>query len=94
VTENGFGKRSPISQYRIQRRGGAGLKTAKLNNKTGHLAAVQILTNEQEYLIIISQKSQVIKTRLNTVRLASRATQGVKLINLRNGDKVASVICV
>ena len=94
VSEKGFGKRTPISQYRIQRRGGKGLITAKLTSKTGDLVSAKILTSEEEHLIIISQKGQVIKSKIEAVRIASRATQGVKLINLAPGDKVASIICV
>lgn len=94
VSERGFGKRTALSQYRVQKRGGRGLIAAKLNNKTGDLAAAKILTGEEEHLIIISQKGHVIKTSLNSVRSLSRTAQGVKLINLARGDKVASVICV
>lgn len=94
VSELGFGKRTPLDQYRLQRRGGSGIKTAKLTKKTGELAAAQVLTGEEEELILVSQKGQVIKTPLKSVRLTSRISQGVKVMKLGRGDKVASVICV
>ena len=93
LTENGFGKKTGLEEYRRQRRGGSGIKTAKITKKTGNLVKAQLLTQEEE-LIVISQKGQVLKTKINSVPETSRATQGVRIIKLKEGDKVASAICI
>jgi len=94
VTENGFGKKTEIKYYKIQRRGGTGIKTAKITDKTGSIVDSKILTGEQEDLIAISQKGQVIKTKLKSISSLGRATQGVKVMKVNVRDKVASVACV
>jgi len=94
VTENGFGKRTEIKHYKIQKRGGTGIKTAKITDKTGNIVDSKILTGEQEDLIAISQKGQVIKTKLKSISSLGRATQGVKIMKVNARDKVASVACV
>jgi len=91
VTENGFGKRTELREYRLQGRGGTGIKTAKITPKTGELVASRILTGEEEDLIVISQKGQVIRTKISQIPKLSRATQGVRIMRLGEGDKVASV---
>lgn len=93
VMANGFGKQTPISQYRIQSRGGSGIKTAKITAKTGQLVAAQIIRGEEE-MLAISAKGQIIKTRLADIRVAGRATQGVKIMRLNAGDKVAGITCL
>lgn len=93
VMANGFGKQTPIGQYRLQKRGGSGIKTAKITSKTGPLVTAQVVTDEEE-IIAISAKGQIIRTRLADVRQASRATQGVKIMGLNAGDKVVGVICL
>jgi len=94
LTENGFGKRSDLKEYRSQSRGGAGIKTAKVNQKTGDLAASRILTGEEEDLIVISQKGQVIRTKISSIPKINRSTQGVRIMKLEPGDKVASATCI
>ena len=94
MTENGYGKRTEISQYRLQGRGGSGIKAAQINSKTGNLVTAQILFGEEEDLITISQKGQVIRTKINQIARLSRATQGVRLMKLEQGDKIASATCV
>jgi len=94
VTQNGFGKKTDLKYYKIQKRGGVGIKTAKINSKTGDIVVSQILDKEQEDLIAISKKGQVIKTKLKSVSCLGRATQGVKVMKLRQGDKVVSVACI
>ncbi|MDP2930321.1 MAG: DNA gyrase C-terminal beta-propeller domain-containing protein, partial [bacterium] len=94
VTENGYGKRSEISDYRIQNRGGSGIKTAKITPKTGNIIAARILDGTEEDLIVISQRGQVIKTVISAIPKLSRATQGVRLMKLEAGDKVASAACI
>jgi len=94
VTQNGFGKKTDLKYYKVQKRGGVGIKTAKINSKTGDIVVSQILDKEQEDLIAISKKGQVIKTKLRSVSCLGRATQGVKIMKLRQGDKVVSVACI
>ncbi|MEK7640937.1 MAG: DNA gyrase subunit A [Patescibacteria group bacterium] len=93
VMANGFGKQTPISQYKVQSRGGSGVKTAKITSKTGLLIAGQLVDAEEE-LLALSAKGQIIRTPLSTIRLASRATQGVRIMTLNAGDKVAGIVCL
>jgi len=93
VMEKGFGKQTPIVQYRLQRRGGSGIKTAKITPKTGSLVAAHLVNEEQE-IIALSAKGQIIKSKLSSVRVAGRATQGVKIMTLNPGDKLVGVICL
>lgn len=94
VTENGFGKRSDLKEYRLQNRGGSGIKTAKVTQKTGDLIVSRILTGREEDLIVISQKGQVIRTKISSISRLSRSTQGVRIMRLDAGDKVASATCI
>ncbi len=94
VTENGYGKRTDLREYKFQGRGGTGIKTANVTAKTGELVASKILTGEEEDLIVISQKGQVIRAKISLIPKISRATQGVKIMRLDEGDKVASSTCI
>jgi len=95
VTENGYGKRTDIREYRLQGRGGSGILTAKVTSKTGDVVASRVLTGEEEEdLIVISQKGQVIRTKISSIAKISRATQGVRIMRLEPGDKVASATCI
>jgi DNA gyrase subunit A len=94
VTENGYGKRTDIKEYRLQGRGGSGIKTANVTSKTGDIIASTILTGEEEDLIVISQKGHVIRTEIDSIPKISRATQGVRIMRLAEGDKVASATCM
>ncbi|XOB41975.1 MAG: DNA gyrase subunit A [Candidatus Nealsonbacteria bacterium] len=94
VTENGYGKRTDLREYRLQKRGGSGIKTAKIISKTGDLIASKILSGLEEDLIVISQKGQVIRTKIATIAKLSRATQGVKIMRLEEGDRVASSVYI
>jgi DNA gyrase subunit A len=93
VTENGYGKRTDLGEYRLQGRGGTGIKTAKVTPKTGELVASKVLTTEED-LIVISQRGQVIRTKISQIPKLSRSTQGVKIMRLEEGDKVASATCI
>ncbi|MBI2036924.1 MAG: DNA gyrase subunit A [Candidatus Liptonbacteria bacterium] len=93
VMQNGFGKHTALSQYKVQKRGGSGIKTAEVTTKTGPVVSAHIVTTEEE-LFAISAKGQTIRTDLKTVRVAGRATQGVKIMTLNPGDKVAGTICL
>ncbi len=90
VTENGYGKRTDVKEYRLQGRGGSGIKTANITSKTGDLIAATILRGEEEDLIVISRKGHVIRTGINSIPKLSRATQGVRIMRLDEGDRVAS----
>jgi len=94
VMENGYGKRTDLKEYRLQKRGGTGIKTAKITPKTGNLVASKLLTGEEEDLIVISQRGQILRTKIKTISILSRATQGVRIIRLEESDKVASAICI
>ena len=91
VTENGLGKKTEATYYKVQKRGGSGIKTLKISPKTGKIVAMYILDNKEEHdLVIISKKGQTIRTPLNAISTLGRATQGVRVMRLDEGDKVAS----
>lgn len=94
VSENGFGKRTEIKSYKRQRRGGVGIKTANVSTKTGTLIAASILKGNEEECIAISRKGQVIRTSLKAISVQGRATQGVRLMRMKEGDRVASITCL
>lgn len=94
VTENGFGKRTALREYRIQGRGGVGIKTAKVTPKTGGISSVILLDESAQDLIVISQKGQVIRTKVASVPKLSRSTQGVRIMRLSEGDKIASATVI
>jgi DNA gyrase subunit A len=93
ISENGFGKRTDLKEYRIQKRGGGGIKTAKVTSKTGQIAVIEILEDQTE-LITISKKGKVLKTKISSIPKLSRSTQGVRIMNLEEKDKVASATCL
>jgi len=90
VSENGYGKRSDIEDYRITNRGGKGVKTINITEKTGNLIAIKA-TGDDEDLMIINKSGLTIRMHVSDIRVAGRATQGVRLINLRGNDMIASV---
>ena len=90
VSENGYGKRSDIEDYRITNRGTKGVKTLNITDKTGELIAIKSVTNDED-LMIINKSGIVIRLAVNTLRIMGRATQGVKLIDLRGNDQIAAV---
>jgi DNA gyrase subunit A len=94
ISSNGYGKRTPLNCYKVQHRGGVGVKAAKINEKTGALVAIWMITPEKEDLIVTSQKGNVIRTPIKTVSRVGRVTQGVRIMRLDQGDKVASIACV
>ena len=94
MSERGFGKKTKLSEYKVQKRGGSGIKTAKITPKTGKLIGARIVSPLYEELIAISQKGQVIRTALNSVPNLGRQTQGVTIMKLRAGDKLASLTCL
>ncbi|MFH1462383.1 MAG: DNA gyrase subunit A [bacterium] len=94
ITEKGFGKQTEAKEYRLQGRGGSGIKTANITSKTGNLVRAKILRGDEEDLIVISRHGQVIRTEISQIAKLSRSTQGVKLMRLDEGDKVASATCI
>ena len=91
VTEHGFGKHTLLKQYKKQRRGGSGIKTANITQKTGFLVNARIVEEEKTELIAISRRGQVIRTPLGAIPVHGRATQGVRIMRLDSGDAVASI---
>ena len=85
LSENGYGKRTDLDEYRITNRGGKGVKTINITEKTGKLISIQAVTDDNDLTI---------RTAVSQIRVAGRATQGVRIINLREGDAIASVMAV
>ena len=94
VMANGYGKKTDLKQFKVQRRGGSGIKAAQVTAKTGQIVTAKILEPGEEELIAISKKGQVIRTSLGSISSLGRATQGVRIMRLEEGDKVASVTCL
>jgi DNA gyrase subunit A len=94
IMENGFGKRTSLRQYKTQKRGGSGIMTAKVTEKTGTLVASLLVESIEKDLIAISNKGQVIRINLKDVPSLTRATQGVRLMRLGKGNKIASIACI
>ena len=90
VSENGYGKRSPLEDYRATNRGGKGVKTISITEKTGGLIAIKNVTDEDD-LMIINRSGIAIRLHVDQLRVMGRATQGVKLINLNEDDVIAAV---
>lgn len=90
VSENGFGKRSDVDEYRITSRGAKGVKTINITEKTGPLVAIKSVTEDND-LMIITKSGLTIRMSVSDIKLAGRATQGVKLINIKEGDSIAAV---
>ena len=93
VTENGYGKKTAIDEYRITNRGGKGVKTLNITEKNGVITAFKTVTNDED-LIIITDEGIIIRLAVDTISEMSRVTQGVRLINLRDGQKVSSISIV
>ena len=93
LSENGIGKRTDLGEYRITNRGGKGVKTIAITEKTGKLVSIQAVTDQND-LMIINRSGITIRTGVEQIRLAGRATPGVRIINLREGDAIASVMAV
>ncbi len=93
LSENGYGKRTSLDEYKRQTRGGIGVKAAKITSKTGLLEASKILFDQEE-LIVISQLAKIIRVKIDSISKLSRSTQGVKIMKLGKGDKVASIACI
>ena len=94
MSENGYGKKTALKEYKIQKRGGSGIKTIKTSAKVGQLMVAQVVTPVFEELVAISKKSQVIRIDMKDVPTLGRDTQGVRIMKLREGDTIASLSCL
>ena len=90
ITENGFGKRTELDEYRVQQRGGKGVITYKITPKTGELVGVKI-TDENNDVMLITDTGTIIRMSVNEISVLGRSTQGVTLIRTNNGGKVVSI---
>lgn len=93
ISKKGLGKRTPLEEYRVQSRGGTGIKTLEVTAKTGELVRFSLVAGDEE-LMVLSEQGVVIRTRVKGIRLTGRATQGVRIIKLGAGDSVASTALV
>ncbi len=94
IMEQGYGKRTDLKAFKVQKRAGKGIKAAKVTPKTGKIVSAQVVDPEQKELIVISKKGQIIRTDLKSVSVLGRATQGVRVMKMDSGDGVASVVAV
>lgn len=92
MTSQGYGKTTNIKEYKVQGRGGSGIKTANVTEKIGDLIAAAVITEEQTEIVAISKKSQVIRVEIDEIPEQGRATQGVRVMKLRAGDELASLV--
>ncbi len=90
ISEKGYGKRTHLEDYRITNRGGKGVKTLSVTEKTGNLVAIKAVTNDDD-LMVINKSGVMIRTGMDDIRVMGRATQGVRIINLKKNDEIASV---
>ena len=93
ITEQGFGKRTDVDEYRLQTRGGKGVINVKTTTRNGKVSSIQ-LVDESSELMVISQFGKIIRIDTKTIRAAGRSTQGVKLLNLEDGDKVGAAVVI
>lgn len=97
IMSNGYGKKTPLSEYKVQGRGGSGIKTADVTTKTGEIIGAKILIGEalkEEEMVVISKKGQVIRVSAADIPSLSRATQGVRIMKMREGDSIASMVAL
>ncbi|MDQ5969348.1 MAG: gyrase subunit, partial [Patescibacteria group bacterium] len=94
ISEHGYGKRTDIDEYKVQNRGGSGIKTAKVTPKTGKLISAKVFASDEAEVVAISKKSQVIRVDAKEISVLGRQTQGVRVMKLREGDAIASLICL
>ena len=94
ISAKGYGKKTEMSEYKVQKRGGTGIKAANVTDKTGKLIAGRVVTPDVSELVAISKKSQVVRTELKEIPTLGRSTQGVRIMKLRTGDSIASLICL
>ena len=91
---NGYGKKTKLDEYKVQNRGGSGILTMNVTEKTGPLMAAKVVTDDDEEIVAMSKKSQVIRVDIKEIPTLGRSTQGVRVMKLRDGDSLASLICL
>jgi DNA gyrase subunit A len=97
LMDKGYGKKTPLSEYKIQGRGGSGIKTADVTTKTGSIIGAKVLVgaeSQEEEIVVISKKGQVIRVSTGEIPSLSRATQGVRIMKMREGDSIASMVAL
>lgn len=94
ISSNGYGKKTALKEYKVQNRGGSGIKTMKVTSKTGDIISARVMTDETEEIAAISKKSQVIRVEVKEIPTLGRQTQGVRIMKLREGDFLASITCL
>ncbi len=97
IMDKGYGKKTALSEYKIQGRGGSGIKTAEVTPKTGKIIGAKVLVGDDaktEELVVISKKGQVIRVAAGEIPSLSRATQGVRIMKMREGDSIASMVAL
>ncbi|MFC1595145.1 DNA gyrase C-terminal beta-propeller domain-containing protein, partial [Patescibacteria group bacterium] len=94
VSKNGFGKKSRVKEFKIQKRGGTGIKAMAVSQKTGNLVNASIITEEKEEFIIVSKKGKTLRTKIKEIPLLGRATQGVRIMKLESIDSIASMTLI
>ncbi len=94
LTATGYGKITAVKEYKRQKRGGTGIKTAKLTAKTGPVIAASVINKDSRELVAMSKKSQVLRTDLSEISWLGRVSQGVRIMKLREGDEIASFLCL
>ncbi|MEI6480567.1 MAG: DNA gyrase subunit A [bacterium] len=94
MSANGYGKKTDVEEYKTQGRGGSGIKTAQVTPKIGDLISAKVITEEMDEAVAMSKQSQVIRVELKTIPSLGRQTQGVRIMKLREGDSIASFVCL
>ncbi len=97
IMNKGYGKQTNMSEYKVQGRGGSGIKTAEVTAKTGEIIGAKVLQGEEtkeEEIVVISKKGQVIRCSTGEIPTLSRATQGVRIMKMREGDSIASMVAL
>ncbi|MFA6797255.1 MAG: DNA gyrase subunit A [Candidatus Paceibacterota bacterium] len=94
ISSNGYGKKTSLDEYKVQGRGGTGIKTMKVTSKTGEIITSKVVTDEEDEIAAISKKSQVIRVGVKEIPSLGRQTQGVRIMKLREGDSIASITCI
>jgi DNA gyrase subunit A len=96
IMSKGYGKRTKMSEYKVQGRGGSGIKTAEVTPKTGEIIGARVVSGagEDEEVVVVSKKGQVIRTGIKEISVLGRATQGVRIMKMREGDSIASMVAL
>jgi len=94
VMKNGYGKKTNLKEYKVQKRGGSGIKTAQVTAKTGEVITSRVVVEDESELVAMSKKSQVIRVDIKEIPSLGRQTQGVRIMKLRDGDAIASAVCL